>query len=296
MNVNIKIFMGKCSVAVIKGKEPIQMVKESLELIGAKGLITSEDRVLIKPNYISAQPPSTGVTTDPRVVEGIIKFVKDLGVKDIVVGEGGAGDTEIAFDIVGIRDVVSRQKTMLVNLNVDRRVNVKILQALALQEIGVAETALKSTCIINVPKLKVHHMALVTLCMKNLMGIILPKSIMHDQINWKIVDLATLFKDKVKINIIDGLIGSEISETHGQPVEMNLIIAGRDMVAVDTVATAIMGINPRDVKYLGLAEERGLGISDLDEIEILGEKIEEVQRKFILPPFFKNQKTVRNFN
>jgi len=288
--------MGKCSVAVIKGKEPIQMVKESLELIGAKGLITSEDRVLIKPNYISAQPPSTGVTTDPRVVEGIIKFVKDLGVKDIVVGEGGAGDTEIAFDIVGIRDVVSRQKTMLVNLNVDRRVNVKILQALALQEIGVAETALKSTCIINVPKLKVHHMALVTLCMKNLMGIILPKSIMHDQINWKIVDLATLFKDKVKINIIDGLIGSEISETHGQPVEMNLIIAGRDMVAVDTVATAIMGINPRDVKYLGLAEERGLGISDLDEIEILGEKIEEVQRKFILPPFFKNQKTVRNFN
>jgi len=214
--------------------------------------------------------------------------VKDLGVENIIVGEGGAGDTEKAFDVVGIREVVKRWGVKLVNLNNDNRINVRVPHALALREIGVAETALKSTCIINVPKLKVHHMALVTLCMKNLMGLILPKSIMHDRINEKIVDLASIFKDKVKLNVVDGLVGAEEDEVHGSPVRMDLIIAGEDMVAVDSVATAVMGIDPGKVKYLRLAEERGLGISNMDDIEVVGEDIERVKRRFKLPLAFRN--------
>ena len=124
--------------------------------------------------------------------------------------------------------------------------------------------------------------------MKNLMGLILPKSIMHDRINEKIVDLASLFKDKVKLNVVDGLVGAEEDEVHGSPVRMDLIIAGEDMVAVDSVATAVMGIDPGKVKYLRLAEERGLGISNLDDIEVVGEDIERVKRKFKLPSTFRN--------
>jgi uncharacterized protein (DUF362 family) len=256
------------------------MVKTALELIGAEGLIKPTDKVLIKPNYVVAKHPSTGITTDSRVLESIIEFARSCGGKDIVVGEGGAGDTDRAFDVVGIREVTARQKVRLVNLNRDSRVNVRIPQSLALKEVGVAETALKSTCIINVPKLKVHHMAVVTLCMKNLMGLILPKNIMHSQIDQKIADLTSLFKDKVKINIVDGLVGAEVDETSGSPVKMNLIIAGRDMVAVDTVGTAVMGIDPKRVMYLKLAEARGLGVSNIKEIEVLGERIEDMQRKF----------------
>lgn len=65
-------------------------------------------------------------------------------------------------------------------------------------------------------------------------------------------------------------------------MQMNLIIAGRDMVAVDSVASAVMGVDPRRVKYLRLAEERGLGISNLEEIEVVGESIRTVERKFRL--------------
>ena len=272
--------MKRTSVAIVRGKNPSLVVARALELIGAEKLITSEDKVLIKPNYVVAKHPSTGITTDSRIIEEIIEFVKRCGVKDIVVGEGGAGDTERAFDVVGIRDVTSRQKVKLVNLNQESRINVKVPHSLALAEVGVAKTVLDSSCIINVPKLKVHHMAIVTLCMKNLMGVILPKSIMHSNINEKIVDLASLFKDKVKINVVDGLVGAEFEETSGSPVEMALIIAGQDMVAVDTVGTTIMGIDLEKVKYLQLAEERGLGVSNLKEIEVLGEKIEKVKRKF----------------
>jgi len=270
----------KASVAIARGKRPSKMVEAALELIGAEGLVKPTDKVLIKPNYVVAKHPSTGITTDSRVLESTIEFAKSCGGKDIVVGEGGAGDTERAFDVVGIKEVTARQKVRLVNLNRDSRVNVRIPQSSALKEVGVAETALKSTCIINVPKLKVHHMAVVTLCMKNLMGLILPKSIMHSQIDQKIADLTSLFKDKVKINIVDGLVGAEVDETSGSPVKMNLIIAGRDMVAVDTIGTAVMGIDPKRVGYLKLAEERGLGVSNIKEIEVLGESIEDVQREF----------------
>jgi uncharacterized protein (DUF362 family) len=165
-------------------------------------------------------------------------------------------------------------------LNRDPRINIKIPNSLALKEVGVARTVLESTCIINVPKLKVHHMAVVTLSMKNLMGLILPKNIMHGRLHEKIVDLSSVFKDTVKVNIIDGLVGGEVDETSGSPVKMDLIIAGQDMVAVDTVGTAIMGIDPRKVKYLTMAGEKGMGVSNLDEIQVIGERIEDVKRQF----------------
>lgn len=270
------------SVAIVKGENPSKMVQTALQLIKARDQINPEESVLIKPNYVRAKPPSTGITTDSQVVESIIQFLKTTGVKDenIVVGEGGAGDTEKAFDTVGIREVTARHHVRLVNLNRDSRINIKVPQALALKEIGVAETALNSSCIINVPTLKVHSMAVVTLCMKNLMGLILPKSIMHSQVHEKIVDLTALFMKKVKINIVDGLVGSELHETNGTPVKSDLIIAGHNMVAVDTVATATMGIKPREVEYLNIAEKIGLGVSKLEGIEILGEKIDQVKKQF----------------
>jgi len=122
--------------------------------------------------------------------------------------------------------------------------------------------------------------------MKNLMGLILPKSIMHSHINEKIVDLASLFADRVKINVVDGLVGTEVNETSGSPVEMNLVIAGRDMVSVDTVATAVMGINPSDVEYLQIAEEEGLGVANIEDIRVLGEDVEAARREFKIPSGF----------
>lgn len=270
------------TVAIVKGTEPSRMVMRALQLIGADALVASDDRVLVKPNYVSAKHPTTGITTDSRVVDSVIDFLKHRGVKDIVVGEGGAGDTDRAFDVVGIREVAARHRVPLVNLNRDARVTLTVPRPLALRDVGIARTALDRTVIVNVPKLKVHRMATVTLCMKNLMGLILPKNIMHDRIHEKIVDLASLFADKVKLNIVDALIGADRDETSGRPVTMDLIIAGQDMVAVDTVATSVMGIDPGTVRYLALAEERGLGVATLDRIDVVGEPIDAVTKVFSL--------------
>ena len=123
-------------------------------------------------------------------------------------------------------------------------------------------------------------MAKTTLSMKNMMGTILPKGVMHSNIHKKIPDLVSIFRDKMKFQTIDGIIGSNGSELGGKPIQMDLIIAGEDPVAVDRVGSAIIGRGPDIVKYLKFAEKKGLGTADLNKIEIIGHKIEEVVQKF----------------
>lgn len=265
-------------VALIKNVNPEVAVEKVLKLINAGNYISGSDRILIKPNYLSAKHPSTGVTTDTRVISTIIKFVKYYGVKKIVVGDGGWSDTDRVFDVVGIREVAKREGVKLVDLNDDERVRVRIPGASALKEVDLAKAVLECDTIINVPKLKIHGFAKVTLGIKNLMGAILPKSIMHDRLDEKLVDLASFLKPK--LTIIDGTVGCEGNELSGEPVKMDLIIGGMDIVAVDTIGSLVMGVDPTEVGYIKLASERGLGTMDLREIEVVGEKIEEVKRNF----------------
>lgn len=279
--------MLSAKVALVKGEDPHEMVRRALELIRAEDLVSTEDTVLIKPNYITAKDPSTGVTTDPLVVEELIRFAKRCGAKSITVGDGGAGDTERAFDTVGLRDIVSRLGVNLVDLNRDRRARVRIPGALSLNEVGIARTVIDSTCMFNVPSLKVHHMALVTLCMKNLMGVVLPKGSMHAELHAKLVDLASLLKPR--INVIEGIVGSELDEVDGNPVRMDVIIAGTDIVATDAVGAMVMGIDPKKVTHIQLASKRGLGVGKIQNIEILGDPVESVRRDFKLPPTFQSK-------
>lgn len=79
---------------------------------------------------------------------------------------------------------------------------------------------------------------------------------------------------------MDAIVGME---GWGHPVELNLVIAGTDVVAVDTVAAIIMGIDVICVKHLLLAGDQKLGISDLARIEIRGENIGDVRRSFRRP-------------
>jgi len=265
-------------VAIVRGTNPQDMTVKALEMIKADEVLPKRKPVLIKPNYINASHPSTGITTDSRVIEGVVKFLKQRRVKDIIIGEGsGFADTFEAFQVAGVDAVAEKWKVKLVDLNKDEFVEVKPTNPLALKKVKIAKTALETT-IISVPKLKPHRLAGVTLSLKNMMGAVTPQGSIHNPLSEKIVDLASIIKPSIAV--IDGIIAGEGHETSGNPVEMNLVIAGTDPVAVDAVGAAVMSIPPEKVKHLRLAEERGLGTCDLKQIEMLGEPIEKVKKKF----------------
>jgi uncharacterized protein (DUF362 family) len=268
-------------VAVVKGTVPIETANAALEMIRSDlDIVLSASRpILIKPNYINAKHPSAGMTTDSRVVEGIVKFLRQRDVEEIVIGEGsGFADTFQAFKVAGVDVVAERWDVKLVDLNKDECVEVHPPNPLSLNSVRVAKTALKST-IISVPKLKVHRTATVTLSLKNMMGALASKGSMHrGRLSQNIADLASILRPSV--SVIDGIVAGEGDEMSGNPVEMNLVIAGTDPVAVDAVGAAVMDIQPTDVKHLVLAQKKGLGTCNLNEITVMGESIESVKRKF----------------
>ncbi|MHA1870253.1 MAG: DUF362 domain-containing protein, partial [Promethearchaeota archaeon] len=168
-----------------------------------------------------------------------------------------------------------------IDLNKDEKVeNVIPENALALKKINIAKTAMDADVIISVPSLKTHSMAITTMSIKNLMGTILPKGIMHSQIHKKLADLLTIFKNKRKLAVVDGFIGSDGIEEGGSPIKMDLVIIGEDFVAVDTVGSTIIGYTPDDCKYLKYAKQKGLGECDIQKIKIVGEPVSAVYRKF----------------
>ena len=265
-------------VAIVRGTDPPDMTVRAMEMVDAAKAVSEDKPVLIKPNYIDASHPSTGITTDARVIEGVVAFLKKHDVKEIIVGEGaGMGDTLDAFKIGGVDDVARRWEVRMVDLNKDEFVEVHPTNARTLKKVKIARTALEST-IISVPKLKPHRWAGATLSLKNMMGAMTPKGSMHGHLSQNIVDLASVIKPSIAV--IDGIIAGEGHETSGNPVEMNLVIAGTDPVAVDAVGATVMGIRPEYVKHLSLAEECGLGTCNLERIQVLGDPIEKVRRKF----------------
>jgi uncharacterized protein (DUF362 family) len=274
--------MSEARVAIVKGAYPVETTVEALETLGSDvdSVFSEKKPVLIKPNYINSRHPSTGITTDSRVIEGIVKFLRERKIENIIIGEGsGFGDTFQAFKVAGVDAVAERYDVRLVDLNKDEFVEVNPPNPLSLKKVKVAKTALEST-IISVPKLKPHRQATVTLSLKNMMGALASKGVMHGglSLSKNIVDLASILKPSLAV--IDGIIAGEGHETSGNPVEMDLVIAGIDPVAVDAVGAAVMGIEPTDVKHLVLAEKKGLGTCQLEEITVLGETIEKVKRKF----------------
>ena len=265
-------------VAIVRGTNPVDVTVEALRMIDVEPVLIVRKPILVKPNYVDASHPSTGITTDSRVIEGVVRFLKERGVKDVRIAEGsGYADTFEAFRVAGVDKVAEKWNVGLIDLNEDEVVEVSPSNPLALKRVKIAKTALEST-LISVPKLKLHRITGVTLSLKNMMGTISRKGSMHSHLSKNIADLASIVKPSIAV--IDGIIAGEGHETSENPIEMNLVIAGTDPVAVDAVGAAVMGVSPKDIKHLRLAEEKGLGTCDLSKIKVLGQPIESVRRKF----------------
>ncbi|MEM3609200.1 MAG: DUF362 domain-containing protein, partial [Candidatus Bathyarchaeia archaeon] len=205
-------------VAIAKGTNPIETTVNALKIVESDlSFIFSADKpILVKPNYINSKHPSTGITTDSRVIEGVVKFLKEGGVENIVIGEGsGFADTFEAFRVAGVDVIAKRWNVKLVDLNRDEFVEAYPPNPIALKKVKVAKTALQSI-IISVPKLKLHRMATVTLGLKNMMGALASKGSMHNGwLSKNIADLASLLKPS--LTVIDGIIAGEGHETSGNP-------------------------------------------------------------------------------
>jgi uncharacterized protein (DUF362 family) len=267
-------------VAVVKGERGHAPVFKALDLINYRNALAGYDKVLIKVNFITEKTWDTGATTDPIVVEAIIKKLEALPVKVYVVeSDATMTNADRAFEATGMKDMCSRNGVEWLNLrHVKDRVTLAVPNGKALKSITVPRLVTESA-VISAAKLKTHANTGVTLGMKNMFGL-LPdkfKGKYHLKgISKVVVDINTVLRPA--ITVIDGFVGMEgQGPADGTPVKMNLIIAGTDVVATDATACRVMGINPHEIKHIRKAFEKGLGRS---EAQVVGEKLETVTRAF----------------
>jgi len=295
------------------------LVREAIEKAGGfDRMIRPGDRVLIKPNLVSDLPRGSGMTTDVRVAEAVAKAALDCGAKKIIFAEGSAANrglktyqkyiTEKSFLAGGFMDLARQLGADLVDLNdagekpgsQERVRRVELKNGLKRKSYWISKHFLDADRVISIPVLKNHRYAGVTLSLKNYIGVapaeiyqspgILPGKVGLDH---SVVGLAKHIVDLVMVRppdyaVIDALVGIG-SGDRGYPYlpgpkgRMRAILAGRDPVAVDTVACMAMTYEPKTIGHLVLASAVGLGVSDPTQIEIRGIGIEPFRQDFPIP-------------
>lgn len=254
-------------------------VDRCLDFLGADSLV-KDKRVLVKPNLTTNMAASTGVTTHPYLIVGVIKHLQEVGAKEVILGEGCYGQVGPTFESLGYYKLGKELGIEVVDFWEDEPVEIDVPDHLDKESFGIAKTVLDSDVLFNIPVMKIHGgESKVTLCAKNMMGCIAgDKSFMHCDFNLKIQDLLKVVSPD--LNIVDGIIGMEGQEIHGKAVGANVIVAGNDYVAVDAVCSRIMGFEAGEVEHVELLGENGFGCADFSEIEICGLDLEEVKKPF----------------
>ena len=255
-------------IRIIYGNDPGSMVKDILTRIRPEEEIGRNALIGIKPNLVVAKPSSSGATTSPGLVAGVIEYLKSKGFGRIVILEGSwVGErTASAFKACGYEELSKRYNVPLVDLQKDKY---REFEADGLR-IGICETVTKVDYLINMPVLKGHCQTGMTCALKNMKGCIpdFEKRRFHSMgLHKPIAYLNTMVGQN--LIIVDGIAGDLDFEEGGNPVQMNRIIVGKDPVLVDAYASQLMGFSPDEIPYIGMAEKLGVGSMDLAHANII---------------------------
>ena len=279
-----------------------KVLKEVFGLLGGiERYIKPGMKVVIKPNLIMKKRPEDAATTHPAVVRAVAKLVVSLGASVVIAESPGGvytkGFLEGIYIVCGYKEL---EKTGVV-LNYDTSVvDIPVSSGKITKRLTVIKPIADADLVISVSKLKTHGMTIMTGAVKNYFGIIpgalkaeyharMPK---HDDFADMLVDIAGSVKNQ--INIVDGVIGMEgPGPTAGYPRKIGCILAGTNPYAVDVVCADIMGLRDEDVPTITSSYKRGL--VSKDEIEVIGDKVEDVRVKdFLVPGAVKREASLRS--
>lgn len=280
-------------IAQIKAK-----IEETINLAvgGIDNIIKPGETVLIKPNLAFQAPPESYSVVDPRVVEGMVAFLKEKSkAKEVWIGDNPSlgqhvGRARPAFETAGMRAAAERGGAdRIIYFDEEEIVEVDVPGAKLFRKAAVYKPFLDADRVINLPKMKAHLAGTVTLGLKNWNGIVPNVHPSGEQQGVHRIDLGQKFSDmyrirKADLTFVDAIIAMEGQGPHvGTPLEMNLFIAGTDTVAVDAVTSYVMGFETIEIPAVRIAATEGLGERDIDKIDVVGTPIAEVRHFFKRP-------------
>jgi len=283
--------MGKSRVSIIRtpkapAYEQIRAaVEEAIDLVGGiREFIKPGQKVLVNPSWVSAIPrPEQAAITLPEVTRAAADIVSDGGARPIIAESSPMGiDSERVIAESGYQELRDMGYEV-VDLKKMESAIVPVQNGKIFKEIQTYKLVKETDAIIPVAKLKTHDQMELTLAIKKLKGLLTDryKREFHQK---GVFEACVDWYDALRppLSIVDAIYCQEgLGPIFGKPVEMDLIVAGPDAVAVDAVCGYITGFGPEEVPITLEATRRGLGVAERGDIEILGESIESVHRRFM---------------
>ncbi len=286
-------------------------IREALDLIGGlENLIVPGSRVLLKPNVLAIRPPEDAVTTHPAVVSAMCELVSEAGGIPLI-GDGAgvtrpdSTATAEAFRVSRIEAAASGFGAELINFETWGFVEVDVPAARQFPRLYISKAVLEADVIISLPKLKTHELTFYTGAVKNFFGTV-PRKIRkqahfledRELFGEAVVDIYSVVKPHLAV--MDGVVGMEGNgPARGTPAYVGVVMASYDCVALDMVASELIGFDPMQVPTNKASLERGFGTR---HPELLGTPLEEVKVSFkkpiggittLIPPFLR--KTLRRY-
>ncbi len=255
--------------SVVRADRPAEAVEKAVELLGGmESFVSTGDVVFVKPNMSWDRVPKLAATTNPEVVNKIVKMIFDSGARKVIVADNTCADARRCYKHSGVPEA-AREAGAEVPFMEERKFVKTELNGEVLKEWAVYRDVLEADKTINVPIAKHHGLSGVTLSMKNLMGLIGGRrNLLHQKLSESIVDLANFFRpqltilDAVRILTDHGPQGGSLSDVK----KLDLIAASTDMVRIDAFGISLFDKFKDHTTdwfpHLEIASQRGLGRID----------------------------------
>ena len=279
-------------VSLVKGNDRREIVLQALKNIEDEVLASiGGKKILIKPNFVSCDIPFCATHVD--AIRAILDFLSPHYKQQIIIGESTAMKkrTPEGFKNYGYLALEKEYNVKLVDLNDNPSYEYRYVFGEGHKPLPVRIISAfldPNTYIISAARMKTHDRVLVTLSLKNvLLGAPLNdyqtndkwlfhtgENIKNNFCHFNMFHLAQeIYPD---LSVIDGFEGMEGNgPTHGTPVDSRVAIASLDPLAADTLATKVMGFDPKQVLYFAAMNEAGMGQGDLEKMNILGTPIDQ---------------------
>lgn len=289
----------KPDLVVASSGNPAQLLQAALSPLGGiKAFVKSGQRVLIKPNLGWARKPEEAATTNPDIIATLIKMCREAGAKDISLWDHTCDNYQFVFTLSKLKEVAQKNGASIYSAHGENvYVGVDIPKGKILKRTKIIKALQTADVIINVPIAKQHYATELTLGLKNMMGVVWDMVEFHRvNLHQAIADLNTLFKpnliimDAIRILIDNGPKGP------GKVQTPNLVIAGKDPVAIDAYAAGLfkkprrkgsdsskvlpqqytggdvefsdISWKPEEIPHIRMAHEHGLGEINLAKLNI----------------------------
>ena len=265
-------------LVAVMGGEPEAMFKKAIaEMGGMNKFVKNGQKVVVKPNIGWDKVPELAANTNPKLVGEIVRQCFTAGAKEVVVFDNTCDDWRKCYENSGIESAAKKAGAKVLPANEKSYYReISLPKGKKLKDMKVHEALLDCDVWINVPILKHHGGANMSIAMKNLMGIIWDRKIFHiSNLQQCIADMCTLDKKPV-LNVVDAYRVLKTNGPRGKSQEDVVMAKGlflsQDMVAVDTAATKffnqIREMPLEDVKHLGYGQELKIGTMDIDNLNV----------------------------